>query len=323
MAVRKSVASFAPKAGPLAYQIAYALLSILGLAFVVLGVLEITDILREKLLGTGLLEGVCWALLFVCMGSGFAFHGIYRIISIAQSEASRKLFLNQPWYYSGDYRDFTVEQSPLRLALYYFLTIPGLISLTGLLCIHWYSSPLTGWVFKLFAGVLALVTPLATIILAMMIYNFIKHGGIELELSQMPLTPGSSFAVAAKVSQGFSPEYKAVLELKCHHTYPRGGRKYITQSTTVARVEMPLDRAKTLDGRYQLHAEMQIPVDAHPEDSSNANGQYHWEFCFSIEFDYELVMPAPVYRVTRASEIKFNRHVYTVVDAAPERITSG
>ncbi|MBU1105880.1 MAG: hypothetical protein KKB51_04350 [Candidatus Riflebacteria bacterium] len=308
--------SFSPKAGPLAYQFSYVLLSLLGLVFVVLGFLEASDLIRGKKHGIAILDSICWTMLFLSAGCGFSFHGLFKVVSISKNEANKKNFFNQPWYFSGDYSGFTAVQNTFRPTIYAFLTIPGMLGLTGLLCSQWYYSPSVEWVVKIFAVVLVLATIVVTLVNSMMIYNFAKHGGIELELSQMPLVPGSSFVVAAKVSQGFSPEYKAVIELKCHNTYRRPCTKYATNTVSVARVELPLASAARVNGRYDLRAEMKIPDDASPEDSSNADNQYHWEFCFNIEFDYDLTVAAPIYKVKKPSEIRFNKRLQSFLTAS-------
>lgn len=302
--------NFAPRAPSLVYQLGYILLSLLGLVFVWLGVLEIGDLLSGKKHGIDIFDSLCWTMLFLSLGCGFAFQGVYRVVRIAGIEAGKKLFARQPWYYSRDFSGFTAVINPARHAVYAFLTMPGMFGLTGLLCSEWYYGSSMAWIQKLVTVLMFLSTLIVLLMYSLRLYSFARYGGAEIELSQIPLTPGSSFFVVARVSAEFPRELDAAIELKCTriHRISALGRRW-TKTSSVSKVELPLAKARIADGKYHLVAEMLLPDDAHPEDDTNANDIYRWSLCLSIEPDYDLDIPAPVYCVAKPSEVKYNQHL--------------
>ncbi len=302
--------NFSPRAPSLVYQLGYILLSLLGLVFVWLGVLETGDLLSGKKHGIDIFDSLCWTMFFLSLGSGFAFQGVYRVVRIARIEAGKKLFYNQPWYYSRDFSGFTAVINPARHAVYALLTMPGMFGFTGLLCSNWYYAASTPWVQKLVAVVMLLSTSIVLLFNSLKLYCFARHGGAEIELSQIPLTPGSNFIVVARVSSEFSHELDAVIELKCTRIHRINVlTKRWTKTTSVARAELTLAQSKIVDGKYNLIAEMQLPVDAHSEDDTNANDIYRWSLCLTIGPEYGLDIPAPVYQVKKPSEVKYNQHL--------------
>lgn len=299
----------APRASALAYQISYVLLSLLGLVFVWLGVLETGDLISGRKHGIDIFDSLCWTMLFLSVGCGFAFQGVHRVIRIAGIEAGKKLFCHQPWYYSRDFSGFTAVINPWRHAVYALLTMPGMFGLTGLLCSRWYYAASMPWIQKLVAAVMFLATLIVLFINSLRLYSFARYGGAEIELSQMPLVPGSSFLVVARVSAEFSRELDAEIELKCTRFFRKLGRSR-TGISSMAKVRLPLAKVGVADGKYQLAAEMQLPADAHPVDDTDVNDIYCWSLCLTIEPDYELDIPAPVYCVAKPSEIRYNQHLH-------------
>lgn len=306
------------KAGPVPYLIAYALLILLGGIIGILGVSLTGDYLKIGLKSEPM-ENISQILLAFSSGLGFIYHGLMKILQIVTIEKNTKAFFFQPWYHSGHYHGFSAAISPLKSVIYTFFTTSALSASSILV---WLSreSFMVGSFKGLFSddGLLTIAalflflgTFFSLIFCIFSIINFVKFGAAEVELSQMPLTPGSEFTIQARVSGKIPKSCSAKFEVVCNHRYNRNKiNKSVSDFTSevlpIALSEVPIKKAKMIGDKWCVETTIKIPEDAFPTDISDPDNMYECEFRINFDFAYELVFPAPVYKVRQPSEIKIN-----------------
>lgn len=305
-------------AGTGAFTVAYLLLIILGLVFLWLGLGEVKDIFKIGLHKIGADE-LTMAVLFFSLGLGSIFHGGQKIREIRTKEANKRAMPQQPWYHSGQFIGFAAEVSPLIGTVYAVIIAPGLAALSirvwGARESYFIES-----VFQIFSedGLLTggalfifLATFLYIIYAVFSVNSFVKFGPARIELSQMPLTPGCEFTIYADISAKIPRDSKALFQLLCyHHFNSKAGNKsesdFVTKIERKIEAEVSLKTAKIKGDRLCLETVIKIPDEALPNDDSDPDNVREWELKMSIDFGYDLCVSAPVYKIRKDAEIKFN-----------------
>lgn len=306
------------KAGPVAYLVAYVLLILFGIIISILGIGLTGDFLRIGLKSEPL-ENTSYILLAFSSGLGFIYHGLVKILQIITIEKNKKAFFFQPWFHSGHYQGFTATISPLKSVIYTFFTTSALSASSVLTWLSRESYMISSFkglfsddgLLTICALLLFLGTFFSLIFCVFSIINFAKFGAAEIELSQMPLTPGSEFTIQAKVSSKIPPKCTAKFELVCNHRYnlnkiDKSESDFRSEVLPIAVSEASIQKAKMIGDRWYVETTIKIPEDAFPTDISNPDNMYECKFRISFDFAYELVFPAPVHKVRQTSEIKFN-----------------
>jgi len=315
-------------AGPGAMTVAYIFLIILGMLFLWLSLGEVKDILKIGLKKAGS-DQPTLSVIFLSLGLGCIFHGGMKIRETRTKESNKQNMPLQPWYHSGDFSGFAADVNPLAGIIYAVIIGLGLtafsIRVWGAREDYWIDS-----IFHIFSedglmtgGALFLfLSTLICIIYAISsIYSYIKYGSAKIELSQMPLTPGCEFTVAADVSSKFPRSSKAVFQLLCHHrvNYNAGDRSesdFETEVENEIEAKVSFKSAQPRGDRLHIEAMMQIPADALPNNDSNPDDTREWELKLTIDFGYELSLPAPVFKPRKITDIKFNPRL----KKAPDKI---
>lgn len=305
-------------AGPGAMLVAYIFLIILGMLFLWLSFGEVKDILKIGLKKAGS-DQPTLAVIFLSLGLGCILHGGVKIREMRLKNANKETMPLQPWYHSGYFSGFSADVSPLTGIIYAVIIGIGLtafsIRVWGAREDYWIDS-----IFHIFSedgletagAVLLFLSTLICIIYAISsIYSFVRFGQARIELSQMPLTPGCEFTVLADVSAKIPRNSKAVFQLLCHHrkNYKAGNKSesdFETEVETEIESEVSLKKARQQNDRLLIEASMKIPEDASPNDDSNPDETREWELKLTIDFGYDLSLPAPVFKPRKDTDIKFN-----------------
>lgn len=319
---------FKAKAGPWSTFVGFILLVVFGLVLLFMGILEFGDIFKRTFRSMQNLESFCWLLMFFAMGGLAIAHGALEAYRIFVVEQNKKTNPSQPWFHSGEYEGFRAEFSPIKSNLYAILWTSGLVGLCGLHLIAWRSGSLST-LMKIITAVLSLGALIGVLFSIVQLWGYFKFGNLEVELGEMPITPGSNVTILSRISDKISREDKATFELQCIHYFHRSVEPTFSKSNyswkTVFKVEesVPLQNAKVVDGKLLLETLIKIPDNAPSTDEKNALSQYRWFLKVAIGSDYELEFFAPVYAVGRVSEVKKNAKLLRVssADMAAEKIS--
>lgn len=79
-----------------------------------------------------------------------------------------------------------------------------------------------------------------------------------------------------------------------------------TEVDHVEKTTIKLKNVRMSGGKWLVEAVIKVPEDVRPTDDSDGDNQYYWEFKIQLDTGYELVLPAPVFKVRQPLLIKKN-----------------